>query len=127
MNDHHIRPSADPRERLAHGILPALASADDHNRLLACTQIVRRIISQVARQGDYDLRYVIAVKKCIDAALENRAAAERDELLRLSAAEAQPASTRGDDCGNVSSQRRDFIKAQRQAGRPTITEGQPLR
>jgi hypothetical protein len=104
MDDHDLRVFVDPLERLPHRILPALAAVDDQNWFCPRAQIGRRISAQVGRQRDDDLGNGVRVDERVDAALENRAAAEGGQLLRLPGTEAQPASTRGNDCGNVSSQ-----------------------
>jgi hypothetical protein len=116
MDDHHFRASVDPLECQPHGVLAALAAIDDPNRFRARAQEVEWCGRQLRGQRDDDLVNGVGFDERIDTALENRASAEYGELLRLPAAETKPASARGNDCGNVSSQTGDSIKADLKVG-----------
>ena len=85
------------KERVAYRVLPPLAAFDDHDRLRTPAQIVRRRCGQVRRQRNNDVGDGVAINERVDAVLENRAARERGQLLRLIGPEAESAPTRGDD------------------------------
>jgi hypothetical protein len=61
----------------------------------------RRIRHQVGRQGHDHVVDRRAAGKGVNAALENGAPPQREQLLRLASAEAQAAATGRDDGGNV--------------------------
>jgi hypothetical protein len=104
VDDHHLRGSADLLECLSHRVLPAFATADNQHRLRARAEINRWISGEDGGKRDDDFGNGVGIDERVDAALEDGAAAEGGELFRLPTAEAQPASPRSDDGGNVSSQ-----------------------
>jgi hypothetical protein len=95
MNHDNVRKTRHVIERVAYGVLPALAAFDDHDRLRALAQIGRRRCSQVPRQRDDNVSDVIGMNERVDAVLEDRTACEQGELFLRPKAES--ASTRGDD------------------------------
>jgi len=97
MNHDDVRLTRNVFERVAYGVLPSLAARDDHDRLGAPAQIVRRRGRQVRRQRNNDIGNGIGLNERVDAVLEDRTARERGQLFRLVGPEAESASTRGDD------------------------------
>ncbi len=84
-------------ERIGHRVLPARAAGDDPERLRRVAEVLRWIIGQSLRQRDDDFVHARMREKRGEAALEDRAAADLQQLLRLLAAEPLTASSRGDD------------------------------
>jgi len=97
VNHDDVRLTRDVIERVAYGVLPSLAAGDDHDRLRAAAQIVRRRCGQVRRQRNDDVGDGVGLNEGVDAVLEDRTAREGGQLFRLAGPKAQSASTRGDD------------------------------
>ena len=86
-------------ERIRHRVLPP-ASAGDQAHGLSAAQVHRRIVDHRLRERDDDLRDVRMREKCADAAVEHRAAGDRQQLLERASAEALASSPGGDDGGD---------------------------
>jgi hypothetical protein len=97
MNHNHVRNPHHVIERVPHRVLPPLAAFDDHDRLLARAQIVRRRCSQVRRQRNDDVSDGVGMNEGVDTVLEDRTARECGQLLRLIGPKPESAPTRGDD------------------------------
>ena len=80
-----------------HGVLPPCAAGHEAHRLVEPGEERRRAVEHVGRQRHDDLRHARMRHECGDAALENRAAADRQELLRRAGAEPAALSSGGDD------------------------------
>ena len=83
-------------ERVRHRVLPP-ASAGDQAEGLSAAQVRRRIVNHRLRKRDDDLRDGRMREKCADAAVEHRAAGDRQQLLERASAETFASSSGGDD------------------------------
>jgi hypothetical protein len=73
-------------ERAGDGIPAPRSTGDESHGLGRLSQIAWRIADELGRQGDYDFVNVWMVEKRRHAALENRAAADDEQLLEAAAA-----------------------------------------
>ncbi len=121
VDDDEIARRVRHAERVRHRILPPLATRDEAQRLARATgreavsglEIRRRIVDERLRQRDDDGVDRRMREEGRDAALEDRPAADCEQLLRLRAAEPLSASTGRNDGGHMHGQTFIIRNAQR--------------
>lgn len=101
MNDDDIRTIDDAREGVGDRVLTARSARHDLDSLSGDKQRRRRTLDKLRWQRDHDIIDHVAVTKRVDAALENRAASQRQQLLWLVGSEAETTATGRDNGGYV--------------------------
>jgi hypothetical protein len=100
VDDHQLALLVDRRKRIRHRVLPPRPARHHANALASGAQVRRRIRGKVRRERHDDLFHGRVLEKRGDTALENRSAADGEELLRHRAADPQAAAARRDDGRN---------------------------